>query len=61
MFDNLMKFRKVSKIILTNYDKFVQFIKIQAEGSFEKIKGGNFNKNLRETLKNVGNIFRKFL
>ncbi len=46
MFDNLMKF-KVSKTILTNYtnfDKFVQFIKVYIEGSF--------GKNLRKFQKN---------
>ncbi len=41
MFDSLMKFRYVSKAILINFDKFVQFIKIQAEGSFWK----NFRKS----------------
>ncbi len=35
MFDNLMKYRKVSKtIILTNFENFVQFMKILSEGSF---------------------------
>ncbi len=34
MFDNLMKFRQVPKTILTNFDKFVQFIKILSHGSF---------------------------
>ncbi len=33
LFDNLMKFRQVSKTILRNFDKFVQFIKIWAESS----------------------------
>ncbi len=36
MFDNLMKFRLVSKTILTNFDTFVQFIKIVCEGRFWK-------------------------
>ncbi len=52
MLDNLMKFGQVSKTILTNFDKFVQFIKILFEGSL-----GNFNKSLRETLKTVGKYF----
>ncbi len=58
MFDSVMKFRKVWKTIFTNFDKIVQFIKIQAECSFwknlrkfqEKFKG-NFNncwKNFQE-------------
>ncbi len=37
MFDNLMKFKAALKTILTNFtnvDKFVQFMKIQTEGSF---------------------------
>ncbi len=34
MFNNLMKFKKVSKTILTNFDKFVQFIKILSKESF---------------------------
>ncbi len=34
MFDNMTKFRKVSNTIFKNFDKFVQFIKIEAEGSF---------------------------
>ncbi len=39
MFDNLMKFKYVSNTILTNFtnfDIFIQFIKIWAEGSFWK-------------------------
>ncbi len=39
MFDNLMKVGQVSKKILTNFDKFEQFIKI--------LSGGSFRKNLR--------------
>ncbi len=34
VFDNLMKFRQALKTIITNFHKFVQFIKIEAEGSF---------------------------
>ncbi len=44
MFDDLMK--------LTNFDKYVQFIKIQARGCFWK--------NLKETLKIVDKNFRNF-
>ncbi len=51
MFDNLMKFMQVSKIILTNSDKFVQFIKIYAEGSFWK-NLRNVKEKFKENCKN---------
>ncbi len=51
-----MKFGVVSKAILTNFDKFVQFIKYKLRLVFKKILG-NFKKNLRETLKTVKKIF----
>ncbi len=34
IFDNLVKFRQLSKTISTNFDKFIQFMKILSEESF---------------------------
>ncbi len=57
MLDNLTKFRYVSKtIILTNFDKFVQLIKIQTEGSFWK----NFRKSQEKFTENLKNCRKNF-
>ncbi len=48
----------MSKTILRNFGKFIQFIKIQVEGSFWKISE-NFKKNFRKILKMVEKIFRE--
>ncbi len=73
MFDYLMKF-KLSKKILTNFDKFVPFTKIKAEGScwknlkkFQEItKGiiincGEYSEKVRVTILNhlMGQILKK--
>ncbi len=51
-------------MILTNFDKFVEFIKIQAEGSFWKTfkkSQEKFERNLKNCLKNFKEILYKFI